>query len=382
MSNRIKIGIVTRRDATDKREWSGTLYSMTQTLEKHVGDVYSLGPYNPKGLNFLLKAIRKISKWVFNKNYMILYNWFLAKRYKKFFEKKISEQKPDIIVAISSAVEMSMLNVDIPIIYVGDTTLKLLRNYYEPFSNLSKFSILESELIERLCFKNSKSLVFSSTWAYDSAISDYKVDEKKIHLIPYGANFVNLPKTEDIINKPVDDVCNLFFIGVDWVRKGGELAYQTFIELKKMGLKVHFTVIGTLIPNDYPKDDTTEIKFLDKNDPEQAKTLYDIFMNTNFLIVPTRADCTPIVFNEANAFGIPVISTNTGGIASVITNNVNGYIFELSDSPKLYAQKIHELYSDTEKYKKLVLSSRKEYDTRLNWDNWGRNMKTIVEDLL
>lgn len=39
-----------------------------------------------------------------------------------------------------------------------------------------------------------------------------------------------------------------------------------------------------------------------------------------------RADCIPFVFNEANAFGLPMITADTGGVPDMIRIGENGYV--------------------------------------------------------
>ena len=47
---------------------------------------------------------------------------------------------------------------------------------------------------------------------------------------------------------------------------------------------------------------------------------------------------------------------------------------------KDYAEKIRNVFSDKENYIKLRRSSRNEFETRLNWDIWGKRVNKILED--
>lgn len=35
----------------------------------------------------------------------------------------------------------------------------------------------------------------------------------------------------------------------------------------------------------------------------------------HLLLLPTRAECAGIVFNEASAYGVPILLTDTGGVS-------------------------------------------------------------------
>lgn len=47
-----------------------------------------------------------------------------------------------------------------------------------------------------------------------------------------------------------------------------------------------------------------------------------------------------------------------------------------------YAQKIHSIFCDKDKYIALRKSSRKEYETRLNWDVWAKKVNIILEQTI
>src|SRR6266849_969607 len=101
-------------------------------------------------------------------------------------------------------------------------------------------------------------------------------------------------------------------------------------------------------------------------------------MVSDFLLVPTRADCTPIVFCEANAFGLPVITTDTGGVAEVVRDGENGFLLPYSARGAAYADVIAKAYRDDQRYAELVSASRTAFENRLNWDAWGATVKNIL----
>src|SRR5207248_2243957 len=104
-----------------------------------------------------------------------------------------------------------------------------------------------------------------------------------------------------------------------------------------------------------------------------ARTLHHLklLMLTDFLLVPTRADCAPIVFGEADAFGLPVITTNTGGVSEIVRDGENGFLLPYGTRGVDYAEVIARIYSDDERYAELVQASRAAFEDRLNWDAWG-----------
>jgi glycosyltransferase involved in cell wall biosynthesis len=84
------------------------------------------------------------------------------------------------------------------------------------------------------------------------------------------------------------------------------------------------------------------------------------------------------VLCEANAFGLPVFTTDVGGIPTIAKNGKNGYMLPLSATGEDYANLIIEKLSDPTHYHNLVQSSRKEYDSRLNWNKWAESLHQLI----
>src|SRR5207302_10865031 len=144
-----------------------------------------------------------------------------------------------------------------------------------------------------------------------------------------------------------------------WLGKEGrEIAFETLVKLEEMGIAAELIMCGTTPPREFAHERMVVIPFLDKNDERQSKKIEQLYMMSDFLLLPTRADCTPFVFNEANAFGLPVITADTGGVPDVIRNGENGYVLPYSARGSEYAQMIAEIYQDEQRYAALVQSSK------------------------
>ena len=76
---------------------------------------------------------------------------------------------------------------------------------------------------------------------------------------------------------------------------------------------------------------------------------------------------------------MPVITTDTGGVKSVVENGINGYCLAMDAGPEEYAEIIRKLINDKKHYMNLIISSREQYEKHLNWKNWGNKMKEILK---
>tara|TARA_R110002050_G_scaffold74772_4_gene160163 strand:+ start:67351 stop:68439 length:1089 start_codon:yes stop_codon:yes gene_type:complete len=63
--------------------------------------------------------------------------------------------------------------------------------------------------------------------------------------------------------------------------------------------------------------------------------LRELYKNYDYLIQPTHMECFSLSVLESLAANIPVITTPVGGNMEVVTNNVNGFVFEPENSEVL-----------------------------------------------
>ncbi|NLP58147.1 glycosyltransferase family 4 protein [Lutibacter sp. B1] len=83
---------------------------------------------------------------------------------------------------------------------------------------------------------------------------------------------------------------------------------------------------------------------------------YDIFINT------TNIDNLPVSVIEAMALGMPVVSTNVGGLPFLIENNVDGILVE-PNNETVFKDAIVNLIMNQSLTKKLSINARKKAET-------------------
>ena len=379
--NKIKITVafLTTTDPNNKRSFSGTHYYMLHTLKKIFHEVVPLGPVKLSNSIKWIEYLKVILTFARGKRYNRNHSELRAKFYSKIFQKQLNDKKIDLIIAAAASPSISYLNTDIPIIHVTDATFQLMVGYYEAFSNLSKSSVIESDKIELRSIKNSTLSIYSSGWAAKSAINYYGKEKDKVFQIPYGVNTNKIPDRELIYLKASNKTCKLLFLGVNWKRKGGDIAFATLMELLQMPLATELTICGCRPPKNVKNKQLHVIPYLDKNFESDHDAFSKLMLDTNFIILPTRADCTPMAFPEAAAYGIPVITTYTGGVPDIIENNVNGFCLPYQATPKEYCDIIFAIFSDKTRYNSLITSSRNKYEEQLNWNAWGKRIKQLYE---
>ncbi len=376
----MKIGYITAADSRSKYPWSGTIYYAAKALEKHCGEVVHLGPV-PGNPLLRGKITNKLLR-ILGLGYDALHDYPLAREYARYFSRRIREENCDLLVACAASTEIALLETDLPIVGIADITGRLAHQYYEQFSNIVNVRTLfeiDGKFIHRCA-----AVLYSSEWAAQSARQDYGVVAGRMEAIPFGANIdeADIPSMDTLMAKPVSDMCRLLFLGVDWERKGGAIAFDTMVELNRRGISTTLTVCGCIPPPRFTHSHLTVIPFLNKNNAAERLRFNELLLHSDFLFVPTRKEAYGIVFCEASAFGLPSITTATGGVTQIIHNDINGYALPEEAGSLEYAETIARLWTHRATYERLARSSRNEFDTRLNWDAWGARAAEIIREIV
>ena len=79
---------------------------------------------------------------------------------------------------------------------------------------------------------------------------------------------------------------------------------------------------------------------------ERRAKLAALIASSHFLLLPTLADCFGLVLCEANAFGVPSLANDVGGVGEVVKPDVNGCLFAADARPGCWADRVGELFSD------------------------------------
>lgn len=86
----------------------------------------------------------------------------------------------------------------------------------------------------------------------------------------------------------------------------------------------------------------------------------EIYSSSDIFVLPTYEDCFPLVLLEAMAYGLPIVTTDEGGIPDIVANGVNGLICERKD-PVSLANCIEKLLTDEQLRKDMGLKGYERY---------------------
>ncbi len=383
----MRIGIVQRDDIRDVLASSGTLYFMTEALGRHVGEVVPLGPDHTLTGRALLRGgqvVNKLTQTLFRRRISPIHQRLLTLDAARLFAPRIAAAHCDVLFAPFASVEIAALRTALPIVYHTDMTWADAMDYYTIYSSLFRFARAEGERIQQAALDKAAACILPSAWAARTVIDHYGIDPARVSVAPYGANFESdtVPSAEAALTHSLDGGVHLLWIGVNWERKGGAVAFQCLTELLRAGVEAHLVVCGCTPPPAAVHQRMTVEPFLNKSDPTQRRRLSQLFLTANFFLFPTATEALGIVLCEASAHGLPSLVRNTGGVGGVVTEGVNGYLLSPDADGSAYAQKILEICADPGAYQALVRSSRLAYERQLNWDAWGKAVKPVFEQVI
>ncbi|MDR0613293.1 MAG: glycosyltransferase family 4 protein [Dysgonamonadaceae bacterium] len=373
----MKIAYITTGSTRNIHDWSGLNYHIAKALEKQGAEIEYIDNLSAKE-SFFDFIRRLFTRIVFHKYAPTDRTFSVAKQYAREIEKRLPADT-DIVFSPGS-LPVALLKTAKKKVFYTDATFAAMLNYYAGFDNLATYAIRTGNKLEKCALQNCDLIFYASDWAAKSAINDYSTDPKKVKVVPFGAN-MECSRTEadikQIIKNKLNGQCNLLFCGVDWNRKGGEIAVQIAREIRNKNIPVHLDIVGPREHLELP-DFAENHGFISKETTEGCEKLNELFTNAHFFLLPTRAECYGLVFCEAASFGLPGIATKTGGIPTIIKDNVTGMTFDLPASSMDYANYIMHLLGNPDEYENLSLSAFRDYKERLNWDVAG---KTIINQL-
>jgi len=270
---------------------------------------------------------------------------------------------------------LAFLDTDKPKFIWTDAVFDNLLDYYKDYKNLSKKTIKNARYIERKALLEAKGIFFCLKLPINHTINEYKINPKKIHFASFGANhFIeNTVQTiERIIDSKPSNEIRLLFIGYKWEGKGADKTVEIARELQKRSIPVRLDIIGF----EHRKNITESyIHFhgkLNKLDKEDNQKFSNLMKQATFLLLLSEFEFFGHVVSEANSYGLPAITSNTGGLDEVVVNGKNGMKFENTSDIAGIADYIIETSTNREKYDALCRSSYRESQERLNWNIGGR----------
>ena len=338
--------------------------------------------------NKQLPKTEKFEKFTINRTHV----WFSLKLFfvNTTMSKEIEKDKPDIIHTIGLRSYQSIVawriskKLKIPLVVSDQGGLTT-----HPFLN-------ESGLFLKILYKIQK-IFIKKIINHASAISAANEYEKKIFLelnkqsrikiIRNGVNLKTLVSTVDFKTKYKISNKFILFVGRFSKSKGIETLIHAFNIIQKNNKfsNIHLVIMGVDFGYEQSMEELIKINNLSekivviKNPPRED--VISAYGESEFLILPSQWELSPLVPLESFAFKKPVISTKSHGIPFTVQDNKNGILVEPNNSNQL-SDAITKLLLDEQLRIKLGLSGYDFVHEECNSISMAKNSLKLYEELL
>lgn len=158
--------------------------------------------------------------------------------------------------------------------------------------------------------------------------------------------------------------------------------------LKEEGVNFKFSLIGK--PVDVSIEsvqryiiDSDLSNYLDFLGPAYGEVKLKYFLDSSIFIFPTyySGECVPLVLIEAMQCGLPIVTSDEGGISSLVENNVNGIIVNPKDVSDIKNALMRLIY-DTKLQVTMGEESRRRYDSFFTKEVFVSNLASYLNIVL
>ena len=342
----------------------------------------------PNKFNRNLPRLEKFEKFKINRTHV----WFSLKLFfiNSSMFNQIERDKPDIIHTIGLRSYQSIVawraskKLKIPLIVSDQGGLTT-----HPF-------LTESSIILQILYKIQnyfiKKIISDSTAI--SAANEYEKEifmninkKSKIEIIRNGVNLETLVSKQNFREKYKIDSKFVLFVGRFSKSKGIETLIHSFniIKNEKEILDTKLVIMG--VDFGFEKEMEGLIKKFNlsdrvlviKNPPRED--VISAYGESEFLVLPSQWELSPLVPLESFAFKKPVISTRSHGIPFTVKDDKTGILVEPENSNEL-AQAITKLLLDDELRERLGLSGYEFVHEECNCISMAKNSLRLYEQVL
>ena len=342
----------------------------------------------PNKFNKKLPRIEKFEKFLINRTHV----WFSLKLFfvNTSMSKEIENDKPDIIHTIGLRSFQSIIawrvskKLNIPLVVSDQGGLTT-----HPFLAESGFFLKTLYKIQDFFIKKiiNDASVISVANEYEQKIFSSLNKKSRIEIIRNGVNLKKLVSKHNFKEKYQINSNFILFVGRFSKSKGIETLINAF-SIVKNELKdsdIHLVIMGVDFGYQAEMEKlikklnlSAEIKVI-KNPPRDD--VISAYGESEFLVLPSQWELSPLVPLESFAFKKPVISTNSHGIPYTVQNNKNGILVEPENSLEL-SNAIIKLLNDSELREKLGQSGYNFVNEECNCVSMAKNSLKLYEDIL
>lgn len=223
---------------------------------------------------------------------------------------------------------------------------------------------------------NSSATKAVCEWLYD----------REYPVIPMGVDINRFKRPE---KREVGETFELLFVGRVVEVKGLQYLCEAMKQLKEQNIKAHLNIVGDgelrpelarFIKKHKLEDVITLVGWVQQEDLAEYYAKANAFVGPSIEVENGWKEAFGVVFAEASASGLPVVTTDTGGIKDIVKDGVNGLVVPQRNSEAI-AEAIVRLQKDPKLCKQLGDRGVTYIAENFSWDVIGSKYEKVFKNL-
>ena len=261
-------------------------------------------------------------------------------------KKEVKQVKPDLVYITPNAKGGAFYKEWIIVMMLKMMDCRIVAHYHNKGVSERQNKWVDNWLYRRF-FKNLKVILLSEALYPD--MQKY-VERKDVYICPNG-----IPVTDDVkkfkASRKDNDVPRLLFLSNLLIDKGVLVLLDALRILKDEGRSFVCDFVGGETADIDAKRFEEEVKRRGLNDfavykgKKYGTDKAEEFESADIFVLPSFNEAFPLVNLEAMSYGLPIVSTNVGGVTEAIRDGENGLICDVNN-PDSLARSIEALLND------------------------------------
>ena len=232
--------------------------------------------------------------------------------------------------------------------------------------------------VERFASKKLDFLISCSFFLKKYIVKEYKVKPKKIDVLYQAID----TKKICFKSEPISDRNQIKILFVKHLFKIGGL--ETLANALKSSSDYQFklTVVGPYMEQEgfirrlFSGVNNVQILFLG---PQSCQSVHKLMHENHILCIPSLLEAQGLANIEGLASGIPVVTSNAGGIPEIMNNGTNGWMCEAGNAASLAAVLKLCIEAEDETKKAIAEKARKFVEANFDFPVCIKNLLNILE---
>lgn len=342
-------------------EWSGIPFHLAQAFEKLTRVEYAdvPGSYGRRFTRFHPSFLwrRILGKWTPGRDRALVKN----------VGRRLGEAVSDrsMVCFATNSTPLAFLPRPFRAAYFHDAVMDQYYRLYGMDLHMTAYDLLRDRWLEQRSLERADAIFYSSEWAAAECRRRLsRAERAKVSVVGMGAN-LPLPSgpPQDRTARP-----RLLWVGSEWVRKGGDLTLALFSRLHQRHALAELTLVGAVPPGIDLPEGSRRIPFLNKNNPEDYRKVGELYASHDFLIHPTRADCSACVASEAQLYGCVPVTSRVGGVPELVLHGRTGYSFDIGEYLERAEEAVDGLCAEAGGFQRMRRAAWEHALRCLTWD--------------